>query len=471
MMTEPRMTGDPHLPTRPAVWRVVPLAVLFAFVLTDALLASQQMDGASDDFWPQWTLAHLAATGHGADSYDFQTQAQLLRDLGVPPHRLELLKMPQIKDIGISPYPPTFVLLYAPICRLPFNDAALTVYFATLVLALIAATAINRATGERLTGLPAAIALPTWSGVHSAVMIYDGTWLKLILAALALFVVAAVVFGGVGGRPASWFVAAIAILCFAGVGTTLHLGQNALLTLCVLALGWQDLVRRRDLAAGLWWGLLAYKVHWLLAVGWVPLAIGRPRVVLGMAASAGAFALAATAFLGPEAWGRWLWQAAALDHASATDPFFREYLLIMGCDLRSVLHRYIEWPTVARTAGWAALAAVALVTAVWYRRRPGADPAGREGAGLMFASGLTAAHVYYYDETVFLLPLLILWSYRPVLRRWQMATLIALTAAYYFAARYVVVWAPAFEGPPLQTFTALALWLLSLTVQSEESRA
>jgi hypothetical protein len=143
----------------------------------------------------------------------------------------------------------------------------------------------------------------------------------------------------------------------------------------------------------------------------------------------------------------------------------------MGCDLRSVLHRYIEWPAVARTAGWAALAAVAAVTAVWYRRRPGADPAGREGAGLMFASGLTAAHVYYYDETVFLLPLLILWSYRPVLRRWQMTTLILLTAAYYFAARYVVVWAPAFEGPPLQTIAALALWLLSLTVKSEESRA
>ena len=50
------------------------------------------------------------------------------------------------------------------------------------------------------------------------------------------------------------------------------------------------------------------------------------------------------------------------------------------------------------------LAAVAVLTTIWYRRRPNADAAGAEGAGLLFASGLTAAHLYYYDETVFLLP-------------------------------------------------------------------
>jgi hypothetical protein len=248
------------------------------------------------------------------------------------------------------------------------------------------------------------------------------------------------------------------------------LGQNALLTLCVLALGWQDFVRRRDLAAGLWWGLLVYKAHWLVALGWIPLVTGRPRVLVGMAASAGALALAATAFLGPESWARWVHQAAELDRVAATDPDFREYLLILGCDLRSVVYRYIDTPNVSRVAGWAAIAGVAAVTAVWYRRRPAADPAGREGAGLMFACGLTAAHLYYYDETVFLLPLLILWSYRPVLRWWQFVTLILLTAAYYVAARYVVVWSLAFEGPPVQTLCALALWLLSLTVKAEESR-
>ena len=93
------------------------------------------------------------------------------------------------------------------------------------------------------------------------------------------------------------------------------------------------------------------------------------------------------------------------------------------------------------------------------------------GAGLLFASCLTAAHLYYYDETVFLLPLLTLWSDRAVLSRWQVAALIVLTAVYYIAARYVLMWSLAFDGPPIQTFCVLALWLLSLTVKAEESRA
>src|SRR5262249_7523352 len=202
----------------------------------------------------------------------------------VPPHRLQLLKAPQIKDIGICPYPPTFALLYAPVCRPAFNEAALTLYFISVGLALIAATVINQTTGERLSGLPAAIALATFAGVQSVIVMAEVSWLVLILASVAVATAAALVFGRVSGRPASWFAAGTAVLCFSGVGTTLYLGQNALLTLCVLALGWHDLIRRRDLVAGLWWGLLAYKVHWLLAIGWVPLVTGRPRVLVGMAA-------------------------------------------------------------------------------------------------------------------------------------------------------------------------------------------
>ena len=55
--------------------------------------------------------------------------------------------------------------------------------------------------------------------------------------------------------------------------------------------------------AGLWWGLLAYKVHWLLAVGWVPLVIGRRRVLLGMAVSAGLLAAGGDGFGRPRGMG------------------------------------------------------------------------------------------------------------------------------------------------------------------------
>ncbi len=465
------MGGAPISPTRPATWRLLLLAFILVCILTDLVLAGQQMDGASDDFLPQWTLAHLAATGHGADAYDFAAQAKLLRDLDVPPHRAELLKMPQIKDIGVCPYPPTFVLLFAPICRLDFDSAALTFYFISIALIIVAGAAIGRATDGRLSGLPAAIALPLYNGFQSALFIGKDSWpITTWLAPLAVAVGAALAFARLTGRLAGWLVATIVIACYPATDSTLHLGQNSLLTLALLALGWQDLVRRRDLAAGLWWGLLAYKIHWLAAIGWVPLVIGRPRVLLGMAASAGLLVLASTIFLGPEAWGRWLWQIVTVDHVYATDPLFREHLLIFGCDLRSVMLRSFQTPVAGRIAGWAALAAVAGITTVWYRRRPAADSAGREGAGLLFAVGLTAPHLYYYDETVFLLPLLVLWSYRELLAWWQFVTLIVLTVAYFGAARYVLMVHGAFEGPPIQTIFVLGLWVLSLTVKSKESK-
>src|SRR5439155_2355763 len=110
---------------------------------------------------------HLAATGRRADAYDFDTQVAFLKSLGLPGHRLAGLDQPHMKGIGVCPYPPTFAVLYAPVCRLPFDRAALVVYFAAIGLALVAAWAIGDATGGRLTGLPAALVLPFATAVQS----------------------------------------------------------------------------------------------------------------------------------------------------------------------------------------------------------------------------------------------------------------------------------------------------------------
>jgi hypothetical protein len=187
-----------------------------------------------------------------------------------------------------------------------------------------------------------------------------------------------------------------------------------------------------------------------------------------MVLSAAALALAATTLLGTDAWGRWLAQVAAIDRVYATDPDFREHLLPLGCDLRSLSMRFV--PSAGRLVGWSAIALVALITAVWYRRRPAANPAGPEGAGLLFGSGLTAAHLYFYDETVFVLPLLLLWSHRTALARRQFASLIGLTIVYYGAVQYMQMWAGAPSGVPVWTLVVVALWLLSLTVRSDVSK-
>jgi hypothetical protein len=38
---------------------------------------------------------------------------------------------------------------------------------------------------------------------------------------------------------------------------------------------------------------------------------------------------------------------------------------------------------------------------------------------ILLASGLTVPHLFFYDETVFLLPLLVLWEERAVMRPYR----------------------------------------------------
>ena len=60
-------------------------------------------------------LAHLAATGHGADAYDFATQAAFLKSLNMPPHWI--CSEPRHQGHRRLPIPADICVLYAPFCR------------------------------------------------------------------------------------------------------------------------------------------------------------------------------------------------------------------------------------------------------------------------------------------------------------------------------------------------------------------
>jgi hypothetical protein len=391
------------------------LALLFAYLLHFGITS---LHGASDDLFPPWVLARLAVTGHRADTYDLATQLALFDDPTLPGYRWMVKDAPQIRGIGICPYPPTAVVVYAPLGLLSFDAAGLVVYFGSIAMALVAAGIISRITAGRIGMLLACVAI-----------LYDPAFNQV----------------------------------------TLPLGQNGPLTLVLLAAGWLAVCRGRELTAGLCWGLFAYKPQWLLAVGWLPLAIGRPRIWVGMAVTAGLLAAAATAWLGPDAWSRWLTQLAAVDHVYATDAEFHRFQLPLGCDLRSVAYRYFI-PAIARPLGWAAIGLVAAATTIWNRMRPAAGVNAPEAVGLLFACGLTVPHLYYYDEMVFVLPLLVLWSHRARLARWQLGGLIALTAMYY-AAYFIFMLSRWIEQPPVWTVTVVGFWALALTVKSEGSKS
>ncbi|GBD36131.1 hypothetical protein HRbin36_01252 [bacterium HR36] len=93
--------------------------------------------------------------------------------------------------------------------------------------------------------------------------------------------------------------AALAIWLFPNCYHGLVLGQNPLLTVFLVAAGWALWSQQRLFAAGLVWGLLAYKPVFFVALFWVPLVIAAWRMAVGMALSAGMLVMATLPFLLP----------------------------------------------------------------------------------------------------------------------------------------------------------------------------
>jgi hypothetical protein len=114
--------------------------------------------------------------------------------------------------------------------------------------------------------------------------------------------------------------AACLLLLFPNVSDALVLGQNAVLTLTVVVGGWALYARGRPGAAGLVWGLLAYKPVFGVALAWVPLILGSGRFFLGMVISAAALCLVTVPACGLDAWLDW-WQVGQNAAAQyAEDP-------------------------------------------------------------------------------------------------------------------------------------------------------
>jgi alpha-1,2-mannosyltransferase len=145
-------------------------------------------------------------------------------------------------------YPPVYLLLCAPLARLPYLAAFVAFEAATLALYLIVAQHIL---GER----GAAILVP--------------------------------------------------LLAFPAVFWTLGLGQNAFLTAALFGAA-TLCVDRRPVVAGLLFGALCYKPHFGLLVPVALVAGGRWRAFAAAAAAVGALSLASLLLFGPQTWQAFL---------------------------------------------------------------------------------------------------------------------------------------------------------------------
>lgn len=104
-----------------------------------------------------------------------------------------------------------------------------------------------------------------------------------------------------------WTSVAMAIIVlYPGFKGSIHLGQNAALTLAIITWGWALIARDRPIAGGLVWGLLAFKPVWAASFFLVPLLTFRLRTCAAMLGMGAGLALFTLPFVGIQPWFDWL---------------------------------------------------------------------------------------------------------------------------------------------------------------------
>ena len=103
-----------------------------------------------------------------------------------------------------------------------------------------------------------------------------------------------------------WPVASLLVILFPGFTGCVALGQNGLVTLTLALLGWWQLMRGREVLAGLFWSLLAFKPVWAAAFFLVPLLTGRWRMAVSMAVAGVVQIVVTLPLVGWQSWENWL---------------------------------------------------------------------------------------------------------------------------------------------------------------------
>lgn len=246
-MTAPEATGRGATPT----WALLALAaalLAFAGLVARSILAAQPL---GLDFLPMWTGARVAAQDPGR-LYDvaYLTRAQhwLLGDLA---------------DRRPFPYPPSALVVLAPLARLPFWPA-----------------------------------LGLWSGMGVAAFLAGGLRLA---------------------RGRRWLVAVLALALPAAVSGVLA-GQSTFLV-GGLATGALSILDRRPLVAGVFLGIAAaIKPSLLLAAPFLLAAAGQWRALAAAALTGAMMVAGSAAIYGVAPWRDWIGSAATFQAQVLGDP-------------------------------------------------------------------------------------------------------------------------------------------------------
>jgi hypothetical protein len=205
------------------------------------------------------------------------------------------------------------------------------------------------------------------------------------------------------------------ILLYPGFKGSIHLGQNAALTLAILVWGWALIARDRLIAGGLVWGLLAFKPVWAAAFFLVPFLTFRWRTCIAMLAMGLGLALVTMLFVGWRPWWDWLIVGHEAAELYKTDPNW----VFLSRDILGIPRRWLidfkllkaeRDPPLANLLGWAMFAFCLFSTVILALSRPKEARAvtGTAAGFLLLGAWLSCFHFMYYDMLLTVLPVFVL---------------------------------------------------------------
>ncbi|MBL8795338.1 MAG: DUF2029 domain-containing protein [Planctomycetia bacterium] len=210
-------------------------------------------------------------------------------------------------------------------------------------------------------------------------------------------------------------VALLLIVVYPGFKGSLHLGQNAPLTLAIVTWGWALMAREHPIAGGMVWGLLAFKPVWGLAFFLAPLVTARWRACLAMVLTGGGLALLTLPFVGLRSWFNWL----DVGH-EASELYKVDYnWVFLSRDVLGIPRRWLldfDIPNAQRDRplagmlGWALLGFCLGMTVflALLRPRQARQPIGVPAGFILLGAWLTCFHFMYYDMLLTVLPIFVL---------------------------------------------------------------
>jgi hypothetical protein len=238
-----------------------------------------------------------------------------------------------------------------------------------------------------------------------------------ILNVLLVFLCGRVVGRLTGGRV-WWPVAVTLLLVFPGFAGAINLGQNPVVSLALLLLGWWQVARGRPVAGGVLWGFLAFKPVWAASFFLVPLLTRRWRLAGAMLLTGLALAALTLPFVGWRAWRDWL-EVGRMGSASYAEA---ENWVNLSRDLQGIPRRWLltfadGWatdagrplPTRLGLGLWLGVLAVTVLVAFLRRLGPAAL-AGPPAAFVLLGAWLSCYHFMYYDVLLTALPVCLLFT-------------------------------------------------------------